>query len=190
MDTMMISALQRDAVRRALEHNSIGEADIRSTLEALSLGSGTAQAAPTTKGTKKAVKVKRGKKADSGSDGEAKPKRAPSAYNLFVKEHLSAEKDKLIVSGVEKKDAVKQAMAKVGELWKAHKTANGGSSGDITPPVAAAAEEEELELEAINGTEFGYDPKTLIAYNPETSEVVGKMVKGEGDALKFEATEE
>ena len=185
MDTQMISALQRDAVRRALEHNSVGEADIRSTLEALSLGSGTATAAPS-KGTKKVTKGKRGKKADSGSDGEAKPKRAPSAYNVFVKEHLSAEKEKLIDSGVDKKDAVKKAMAKVGELWKAHKAANGGSSGDITPH--AEAEEEELELEAIEGTDFGYDPKTMIAYNPDTSEVVGKMVEEEGK-LKFKATE-
>ena len=181
----MLAALQRDAVRRALEHNQISDADIRSTMEALSLNSTgaavTVTAAP--KGKKRGPKKS---KKDSGSDSEAtKKKRAPSAYNLFVKAHLSAEKEKLIESGTDKKEAVKKAMATVGEMWKAHKAEHGISSGEVTPPEALPAaaavaeeEEEEVELEAIDGTEFGYDPKTMIAYNPSTGEVVGNMVDG------------
>ena len=183
----MLAALQRDAVRRALEHNQISDADIRSTMEALSLNStGTAvtvTAAP--KGKKRGPKKSK-KDKDSGSDSEAtKKKRAPSAYNLFVKAHLSAEKEKLIKSGTDKKEAVKKAMATVGEMWKAHKAEHGISSGEVTPPealpaaaVVAEEEEEEVELEAIEDTEFGYDPKTMIAYNPSTGEVVGNMVDG------------
>ena len=59
MDATMLAALQRDAVRRALEHNQISDADIRSTMEALSLNSTgaavTVTAAP--KGKKRGPKT-------------------------------------------------------------------------------------------------------------------------------------
>ena len=183
MDATMLAALQRDAVRRALEHNQISDADIRSTMEALSLNLywGCCYCDSSPKGKKRGPKKS---KKDSGSDSEAtKKKRAPSAYNLFVKAHLSAEKETLIESGTDTKEAVKKAMATVGEMWKAHKAEHGISSGEVAPPEALSAdtaveEEEEVELEAIEGTEFGYDPKTMIAYNPTTGNVVGNMVDG------------
>jgi len=122
MDTQMIASLQRDAVRRALEHNSVDVDAISNTLAALGL-TGDGAPAKVTKVTKGKGKGRKPKGDSSGSDGETKPKekRAPSAYNLFVKEHLTAEKEKLIANGTDKKDATKQAMGKVGELWKAHK---------------------------------------------------------------------
>jgi len=63
------------------------------------------------------------KKADSAKDKkEVKPKRAPSKWNLFLKEHMSIltlrEKEK---DGEEPKKTTRELMQEIGEMWKLEK---------------------------------------------------------------------
>ena len=107
MDAATISSYQCEAVISAMKHHQFDESRIVATLKELNLDNST----------------KKGRKTKKNSETE-KPKRAPTAYNLFLKEHLPIEKQKLLDSGIEKKDAQRQAMASVAQLWKTHKTQN------------------------------------------------------------------
>jgi len=68
---------------------------------------------------KKSKKTKFIKSSDDEDGGEEikeveKPKKAPSAYNLFFKEKMNEMKDDKTITGKEK-------MAMIGVLWKQHK---------------------------------------------------------------------
>ena len=65
---------------------------------------------------------KKNKKANDGAaGGENKPKRAPTAYNIFFKEQMAILKEK--ETGMSKDECMtaKAKMAHVAELWKAKK---------------------------------------------------------------------
>lgn len=65
---------------------------------------------------------KKNKKANDGAaGGENKPKRAPTAYNIFFKEQMAILKEK--EAGMSKDECMtaKAKMAHVAELWKAKK---------------------------------------------------------------------
>ena len=65
---------------------------------------------------------KKNKKANDGAaGGENKPKRAPTAYNIFFKEQMAILKEK--ETGLPKDECMtaKAKMAHVAELWKAKK---------------------------------------------------------------------
>lgn len=65
-------------------------------------------------------KKKVSKKADATEDKEVKPKRAPSKYNIFMKEQMpilsAREKDK-----TEDKKTTRELMQEIGEMWTLEK---------------------------------------------------------------------
>ena len=71
------------------------------------------------KSTKKTKFIKSSDDEDGGEEIKEveKPKKAPSAYNLFFKEKMNDMKDDKTITGKEK-------MAMIAVLWKQHKEAN------------------------------------------------------------------
>lgn len=80
----------------------------------------------------KAASSKKSKKATKkvkGEDGADKPKRAPTAYNIFMKDHMKTLKDDgSTLTGPQK-------MAHIADLWKLEKAASCGSDDEVTPVV-------------------------------------------------------
>ena len=75
------------------------------------------------------IKSKKATKKVKGENGADKPKRAPTAYNIFMKDHMKALKDDgSALTGPQK-------MAHIADLWKLEKAASSGSDDEVIPVV-------------------------------------------------------
>ena len=93
--------------------------------------------------TKFYTQLKKDKKANGAAAvDENKPKRAPTAYNIFFKEQMAILKDK--EKDLPKDDCMtaKAKMAHVAELWKAKKEEHFEEAPEELEPEAEEAEEE------------------------------------------------
>ena len=128
--------------------------------------------------TKFYTQLKKDKKAvGAAAVDENKPKRAPTAYNIFFKEQMAILKDK--EKDLPKDDCMtaKAKMAHVAELWKAKKEEHFEEAPEELEPEAEEAEEEpELVPEPV---------KPEVKNEPKAKFGGGGGKGGGGGAAKF-----
>ena len=132
--------------------------------------------------TKFYTQLKKDKKANGAAAvDEHKPKRAPTAYNIFFKEQMAILKDKEKDLSKDECMTAKAKMAHVAELWKAKKEEHFEEAPE-EPEVEEAEEEvEEVEEEAKPEPE----PVKPEVKNEPKAKFGGGGGKGGGGGSKF-----